>query len=121
MQRRPSASQRARCRATVRPGVVRRTDCCNSVVLCARTAQGDLKEVSESMSEKAGAYDFGPIERKWQEYWEPHKTFQASDCDASRPKYYVLDLFPYPSGQGLLVGHPEGYHARDIVSRSKRM
>jgi leucyl-tRNA synthetase len=73
------------------------------------------------MSEKAGAYDFGPIERKWQEYWERNKTFQARDCDASRPKYYVLDMFPYPSGQGLHVGHPEGYTASDIVSRYKRM
>ncbi|MEN6425486.1 MAG: leucine--tRNA ligase [Phycisphaerales bacterium] len=73
------------------------------------------------MSEKAGAYDFGPIERKWQEHWEQNKTFKAKDCDGSRPKYYVLDMFPYPSGQGLHVGHPEGYTASDIVARYKRM
>ncbi len=73
------------------------------------------------MSAKAGTYDFGPIERKWQKHWEENKTFKATDCDASRPKYYVLDMFPYPSGQGLHVGHPEGYTASDIVARYKRM
>jgi leucyl-tRNA synthetase len=73
------------------------------------------------MSEKAGAYNFGRIEKKWQTYWQEHKTFQAKDCDPSRPKYYVLDMFPYPSGQGLHVGHPEGYTASDIVARYKRM
>jgi len=73
------------------------------------------------MSEKQGTYDFGPIEHKWQKHWEENKTFKAKDCDASRPKYYVLDMFPYPSGQGLHVGHPEGYTASDIVARYKRM
>jgi len=73
------------------------------------------------MSEKKGTYDFGAIESKWQKYWEENKTFRAEDCDASRPKYYVLDMFPYPSGQGLHVGHPEGYTASDIVARYKRM
>ena len=73
------------------------------------------------MSEKAGSYDFGPIEPKWQKYWEQNRTFKAADCDVSRPKYYVLDMFPYPSGQGLHVGHPEGYTASDIVARYKRM
>ena len=73
------------------------------------------------MSEKAGAYNFGRIEQKWQTYWDQHKTFKAEDCDPSRPKYYVLDMFPYPSGQGLHVGHPEGYTASDIVARYKRM
>jgi len=73
------------------------------------------------MSEKAGAYNFGRIEQKWQTYWQEHKTFRAKDCDPSRPKYYVLDMFPYPSGQGLHVGHPEGYTASDIVARYKRM
>ncbi len=73
------------------------------------------------MSEKAGAYNFGRIEQKWQQYWEEHKTFSAKDCDPSRPKYYVLDMFPYPSGQGLHVGHPEGYTASDIVGRYQRM
>jgi len=73
------------------------------------------------MSEKEGTYDFGRIEQKWQEFWEENKTFKAIDCDTSRPKYYVLDMFPYPSGQGLHVGHPEGYTASDIVARYKRM
>ncbi len=73
------------------------------------------------MYSKKGFYKFGEIEKKWQQFWEEHKTFKASDCDAARPKYYVLDMFPYPSGQGLHVGHPEGYTASDIVARYKRM
>lgn len=67
-----------------------------------------------------GSYDFNAIERKWQGYWQENRTFAAVDCDASRPKYYVLDMFPYPSGHGLHVGHPEGYTASDIVARYKR-
>jgi len=73
------------------------------------------------MEPREGSYDFAEIETKWQEYWAQNKTFRATDCDASRPKYYVLDMFPYPSGQGLHVGHPEGYTASDIVARYKRM
>ena len=65
-------------------------------------------------------YDFTKIEKKWQNYWEEHHTFRAEDFD-SRPKYYVLDMFPYPSGAGLHVGHPEGYTATDIVCRYRRM
>ena len=65
-------------------------------------------------------YNFNEIEPKWQKYWEKHKTFRTNN-DFSRPKYYVLDMFPYPSGAGLHVGHPEGYTATDIVSRYKRM
>lgn len=68
------------------------------------------------------AYPFKEIESKWQQHWETHKTFHiGSDLDTSRPKYYVLDMFPYPSGDGLHVGHPEGYTASDIVARYKRM
>jgi len=67
-----------------------------------------------------GFYSFGEIEKKWQRFWEESRTFKAVDCDTSRPKYYVLDMFPYPSGQGLHVGHPEGYTASDIVARYKR-
>jgi leucyl-tRNA synthetase len=67
-------------------------------------------------------YPFKEIEAKWQAYWDTHKTFAvAADVDRSRPKYYVLDMFPYPSGEGLHVGHPEGYTASDIVARYKRM
>jgi leucyl-tRNA synthetase len=73
------------------------------------------------MNVQEGAYNFGQIEKKWQAFWEKRKTFKAEDCDASRPKYYVLDMFPYPSGEGLHVGHPEGYTASDIVARYKRM
>jgi len=65
-------------------------------------------------------YDFATIERKWQRYWEQHKTFETTE-DPGKPKLYVLDMFPYPSGAGLHVGHPEGYTATDIVSRYKRM
>ena len=66
-------------------------------------------------------YDFKYIENKWQEYWEKNKTFYTDVWDFSKPKYYALDMFPYPSGQGLHVGHPEGYTATDIMSRMKRM
>ncbi len=72
------------------------------------------------MNDKKGGYNFNAIEKKWQQFWEAEKTFVAVDCD-KKPKYYVLDMFPYPSAQGLHVGHPEGYTASDIVSRYKRM
>ncbi|MBP8303949.1 MAG: leucine--tRNA ligase [Phycisphaerae bacterium] len=72
------------------------------------------------MSSRQGAYDFTAIEKKWQGYWLEHKTFQSPD-GGGKPKYYVLDMFPNPSGQGLHVGHPEGYTATDIVARYKRM
>ena len=67
------------------------------------------------------AYNHIEIEKKWQEYWDDHKTFYTDVWDFSKPKYYALDMFPYPSGQGLHVGHPEGYTATDIMSRMKRM
>ena len=65
-------------------------------------------------------YDFTSLEKKWQKYWEENQTFKTDIYDFSRPKYYVLDMFPYPSGQGLHVGHVEGYTATDIVARMKR-
>ena len=65
-------------------------------------------------------YDFKSIESKWQAFWAENKTFKASQ-DSSKPKYYVLDMFPYPSGAGLHVGHPLGYIASDIFSRFKRL
>ena len=65
-------------------------------------------------------YDFKSIESKWQAWWAANKTFKASQ-DSSKPKYYVLDMFPYPSGAGLHVGHPLGYIASDIFSRYKRL
>ncbi|MCS6823083.1 MAG: leucine--tRNA ligase [Cytophagaceae bacterium] len=65
-------------------------------------------------------YNFREIEKKWQDYWEREKTFQTKE-DFSKPKFYALDMFPYPSGAGLHVGHPLGYIASDIVSRYKRL
>ena len=66
------------------------------------------------------SYNHKEIEKKWQRYWEEHKTFKTTEEEA-KPNYYALDMFPYPSGQGLHVGHPEGYTATDIISRMKRM
>lgn len=65
-------------------------------------------------------YNFTEIERKWQDYWKRNKTYKV-EIDRSRPKYYVLDMFPYPSGAGLHVGHPLGYIASDIYTRYKRL
>ncbi|MBQ7650492.1 MAG: leucine--tRNA ligase, partial [Victivallales bacterium] len=73
------------------------------------------------MTETKFTYNPALIEGKWQEYWDEHKTFKAIDCDETRKKLYVLDMFPYPSGAGLHVGHPEGYTASDIWCRYKRM
>ncbi len=75
---------------------------------------------SDPHSLRAMAYDPSAIESKWQAYWQEHATFRA-EIDPSKPKYYVLDMFPYPSGDGLHVGHPEGYTATDIMARYKRM
>jgi len=68
----------------------------------------------------SNTYDHHAIEVKWQAYWEEHRPFEAA-VDPSKPKFYCLDMFPYPSGSGLHVGHLEGYTATDIVSRYKRM
>ncbi|MBO5910235.1 MAG: class I tRNA ligase family protein, partial [Clostridia bacterium] len=66
-------------------------------------------------------YNHIEVEAKWKKYWEEHNTFKTDVWDFSKPKFYALDMFPYPSGSGLHVGHPEGYTATDIVSRMKRM
>ena len=65
-------------------------------------------------------YNHKEIEKKWQDYWAENKTFKTSD-NLGQKKFYALDMFPYPSGAGLHVGHPEGYTATDIISRYKRM
>lgn len=64
-------------------------------------------------------YNFGEIEKRWQQYWIDHQTYKVTE-DSAKPKFYVLDMFPYPSGAGLHVGHPLGYIASDIISRFKR-
>ncbi|WP_273101849.1 leucine--tRNA ligase [Bulleidia extructa] len=66
-------------------------------------------------------YNHKEIETKWQQYWEQEETFKTDAYDFSKPKYYALDMFPYPSGQGLHAGHPEGYTATDIICRKRRM
>ena len=78
------------------------------------------------MSDKRKPYPFDQFESKWQSHWAENKTFRTpgpgeEGFDAPKPKYYILDMFPYPSGEGLHVGHPEGYTATDIVGRYKRM
>lgn len=78
------------------------------------------------MAERRKQFPFDEFEPKWQGHWEENKTFSVPNpgeagFDASKPKYYVLDMFPYPSGAGLHVGHPEGYTATDIITRYKRM
>ena len=77
------------------------------------------------MSERRKQYPFDQIEHKWQATWAGEKTFSTPNpgdpgFDPSKPKFYALDMFPYPSGEGLHVGHPEGYTATDILSRYKR-
>ncbi|MBT3604319.1 MAG: class I tRNA ligase family protein, partial [Candidatus Latescibacteria bacterium] len=73
-----------------------------------------------------GAYRFSDIEKRWREFWLEKKTFRSlgpgdKGFDAKKPKCYILDMFPYPSGAGLHIGHPKGYIATDIYSRFKRM
>jgi leucyl-tRNA synthetase len=65
-------------------------------------------------------YNFRDIEKRWQKWWKDNKVYQVSN-ESSKPKYYALDMFPYPSGAGLHVGHPLGYIASDIYARFKRL
>ena len=79
-----------------------------------------------SSEQQRKAFPFSEFEPKWQDVWEAKKAFRTpnpgdADFDASKPKYFVLDMFPYPSGAGLHVGHPEGYTATDIIGRFKKM
>ena len=87
---------------------------------------GECTIFARVMSERKNPYPFDAFEPKWQGIWDKQKTFKTlnpgeTGFDASKPKCYILDMFPYPSGAGLHVGHPEGYTATDIVSRYKRM
>jgi len=86
-----------------------------SFLLCCNT----FKFVPYFKEKQTMRYDFNQIEKKWQDYWANNKTFKASNT-SNKPKYYVLDMFPYPSGAGLHVGHPLGYIASDIYARYKR-
>jgi leucyl-tRNA synthetase len=74
-----------------------------------------------NVTEIKNEYAPSDMEKKWQQYWVTNRTFKTPAPDKSKPKYYALDMFPYPSGEGLHVGHPEGYTATDITSRFKRM
>ena len=81
--------------------------------------QNGIIVTSQNWRETMSFYNHKEIEPKWQGYWAEHHTFKTG-TDASKPKFYALDMFPYPSGAGLHVGHPEGYTATDILSRYKR-
>src|SRR5258706_4397832 len=78
------------------------------------------------MSDRRKQFPFPEFEPKWQQYWLEDRTFHVPNpgepsFDAEKPKFFVMDMFPYPSGEGLHVGHPEGYTATDILARYKRM
>lgn len=89
-------------------------------IRCSVSEVEEQKEKQQQVVKRA--YPFHEIEPKWQSYWEKNQTFRTPDeVDTSKPKFYVLDMFPYPSGAGLHVGHPLGYTATDILARLKRM
>ena len=86
------------------------------------TATSEDASTATNNEASAATYPFTEVQNKWQAYWKEHQTFRTDpNCDKTKPKYYVLDMFPYPSGAGLHVGHPEGYTATDILSRYKKM
>ncbi|KAK9868559.1 hypothetical protein WJX84_010001 [Apatococcus fuscideae] len=103
------------------------TRCVRSCIARATSSAPAKSEVAgpaPSEPQKPASYPFTQIEQKWQQYWRERKTFRTPDVgelDTSKPKFYALDMFPYPSGAGLHVGHPEGYTATDIIARYKRM
>ncbi|XP_010529456.1 PREDICTED: leucine--tRNA ligase, chloroplastic/mitochondrial [Tarenaya hassleriana] len=112
--KRPFSGHRLRCRRRSHGGV--------------RSSAAETQETGNSKRDSSATvvtkrvYPFHEIEPKWQQYWEENRTFRTpEDVDTAKPKFYVLDMFPYPSGAGLHVGHPLGYTATDILARLKRM
>ncbi|KAH9315234.1 hypothetical protein KI387_023861, partial [Taxus chinensis] len=92
----------------------------SSYVRCG--GEEEEEEEEKLKKKKKESYPFDEIEGRWQQFWEDNHTFRTLDPDeTTKPKFYVLDMFPYPSGAGLHVGHPEGYTATDIIARYKRM
>lgn len=93
-------------------------------LVCSASGQPGVHSavVNDEPAQKTTAFPFPDLEPKWQKYWADNKTFRTPESvDTTKPKHYVLDMFPYPSGAGLHVGHPEGYTATDIIARYKRM
>lgn len=91
-----------------------------SHISCLRGRWKNRPRASSNLRWLSSAYNHHAIESKWQQYWEKNKVFQAPRTPGSKKKY-ILDMFPYPSGAGLHVGHPEGYTATDILARYWRM